>query len=68
MVNQVGTCHPANANDYKGKLTEDRVIVSNNFVTSRSPGTALEFALALVELLIDKGTAVKLAKSMLVKL
>jgi 4-methyl-5(b-hydroxyethyl)-thiazole monophosphate biosynthesis len=53
MVNSTGTCHPANVNDYKGKFSEDRVHVSNNFVTSRSPGTAVEFALALVELLID---------------
>lgn len=53
MKNDVGTCHPAHVNDYKGKFTEDRVFVSNNFITSRSPGTALEFGLSLVELLID---------------
>lgn len=67
MNNSTGTCHPAHVNDYKGKFSEDRVHVSNNLVTSRSPGTAIEFALALVELLIDQHTAVNLAKSLLVK-
>lgn len=67
MKNEVGTCHPAHVNDYKGKFTEDRVFVSNNLITSRSPGTALEFGLSLVELLIDQTTAIKLAKSLLVK-
>lgn len=67
MINSTGTCHPAHVNDYKGSFSEDRVHVSNTFVTSRSPGTAIEFALALVELLVDKHTAVSMAKSLLVK-
>lgn len=47
MKNEVGTCHPAHVNDYKGKFTEDRVFVSNHSeLHSRSPGTALEFGLS----------------------
>jgi 4-methyl-5(b-hydroxyethyl)-thiazole monophosphate biosynthesis len=33
---------------------EDRVVVDKNLVTSRSPGTALEFALKLVEVLAGR--------------
>ncbi|CAD8066559.1 unnamed protein product [Paramecium sonneborni] len=67
MINSTGTCHPAHVQDYKGQFSEDRVHVSNKFITSRSPGTAIEFALALVELLVDQHTAIQMAKSLLVK-
>jgi len=33
------------------KFSEDRVVVDRNLITSRSPGTAMEFALKLVEVL-----------------
>ena len=33
------------------KFCEDRVVVDRNLITSRSPGTAMEFALKLVEVL-----------------
>lgn len=33
------------------RYSEDRVVVDGNLVTSRSPGTAMEFALKLVEIL-----------------
>ena len=36
------------------KFSEDRVVVDKNLITSRSPGTALEFALKLVEILAGK--------------
>ncbi len=36
------------------KFSEDRVVVDKNLITSRSPGTALEFALKLVEVLVGK--------------
>ena len=42
-------------------FSEKRVVVDGNLVTSRSPGTALEFALKLVELMAGK------EKMMLVK-
>jgi len=35
-------------------FSEERVVVDGNLVTSRSPGTALEFALTLVEILAGK--------------
>lgn len=33
------------------KYSEDRVVVDGNLITSRSPGTAMEFAMKLVEVL-----------------
>lgn len=36
------------------KFSEERVVVDGNLVTSRSPGTALEFALKLVEMLAGR--------------
>ncbi len=35
-------------------FSEERVVVDRNLITSRSPGTALEFALKLVEVLAGK--------------
>ena len=37
------------------EFSEDRVVVDKNLITSRSPGTALEFALKLVEVLMGQG-------------
>ncbi len=46
--------------------SEERVVVDGNVVTSRGPGTAIEFALKLVELLVDADTAAALHDGMLV--
>lgn len=59
------TAYPALCN----KLTdqsecENRVVVDGNLITSRGPGTSMEFALAIVEKLFDRKKAVDLAKSM----
>ena len=48
-------------------FSEDRVVVDGNCVTSRGPGTALEFALALVEVLFGKAKSEQLAREMLLK-
>ena len=55
LNNRKRTSHPS----VKGLLSgdfylEDRVVVDNNIITSRSPGTAMEFAFKLVELLFGK--------------
>lgn len=48
------------------EYTEDRVVRDGNFITSRGAGTAIEFALKLVELLKDGQTAAALRKKMIV--
>ena len=61
------TCHPDFADQLKNaEQVEARVVVDGACVTSRGPGTALEFALALVALLYDAQTAQDVAQRMLV--
>ena len=45
---------------------EDRIVCDGNIITSRGPGTAMDFALALVEELRDAEAADGLRKGMLV--
>lgn len=50
------------------EAAEDRVVVDGNLVTSRGPGTAIEFALMLIEILSDDpAKAAAIAERMLVK-
>ena len=48
------------------EYTEERVVRDGNLVTSRGPGTAIEFSLKLVELLKDAQTSEVLRKAMIV--
>lgn len=50
-----------------GSFVDERVVRDSNLLTSRGPGTALEFALALVEALGHAGTAAQLTQGMLVR-
>jgi 4-methyl-5(b-hydroxyethyl)-thiazole monophosphate biosynthesis len=60
------TCHPNFVERLSNtEAVESRVVVDGNLVTSRGPGTALEFALTLVELLFGKEKAVQTAAPML---
>lgn len=60
------TCHPYCVDQIENKdAIEDRVVVDNGCITSRGPGTALEFAIKLVELLYDKQKAKDVALPML---
>ena len=45
---------------------EERVVVAGKVVTSRGPGTAIEFSLKLVELLVGPDVATKLGTAMIV--
>jgi 4-methyl-5(b-hydroxyethyl)-thiazole monophosphate biosynthesis len=61
------TAHPG----FIDKLDEtralmDRVVVDGAVVTSRGPGTAIEFALKLVAILYDEGKAEEIAGAMVV--
>ncbi|XP_074311146.1 protein DJ-1 homolog B [Silene latifolia] len=44
---------------------ENRVVVDGNLITSRGPGTTMEFALAIVEKFFGREKAIELAKTML---
>jgi 4-methyl-5(b-hydroxyethyl)-thiazole monophosphate biosynthesis len=62
------TCFPS----LRGKLnpryaSDERVVVDGNCVTSQGPGTAIEFALELIELLFGPEKAKEVAAPMLVR-
>lgn len=55
LKNRQATCHPIfveGLNDTSA--VESRVVVDGNCITSRGPGTAMEFSLKLVEVLLGK--------------
>ncbi len=58
LVNRQATSHPAFSDQLESNESiESRVVVDGNCITSRGPGTALEFALALVERLYGEEKA-----------
>ena len=60
------TAHPAFVKDLPSDnaSAEGRVVVDGRVITSRGPGTAIEFALALVEALFGKDKALEVAGPM----
>lgn len=63
------TCYPSFMEKLRNP-SEERVVVEEGgkLVTSRSPGTAIEFALSLVQILFGRPKAEEVAKAMLHKL
>jgi 4-methyl-5(b-hydroxyethyl)-thiazole monophosphate biosynthesis len=64
LTGKRATVYPGNELP-SAELVEERVVVDGNVVTSRGPGTALEFSLALVALLVGRETAESLRRAML---
>jgi len=60
------TCYPSFAKELQNPA-DSPVVVDGTLVTSQGPGTAIEFALKLVELLFDKAKTAEIAKAMLVR-
>lgn len=62
------TSHPTVREELKSeRLSEERVVVDGNIVTSQGPGTAMEFAFKLVELLLGKDKAKEVNKGVLAR-
>ena len=60
------TCYPSLANQLDNTdAVKSRVVVDDECITSQGPGTALEFAIKLVELLFGKQKAKEVALPML---
>lgn len=61
------TCYPGFEERFSEEVefSEEMVVVAGRIVTSRGPGTALEFSLVLVEELVSKEVAEGLRKGML---
>ena len=47
------------------EVLKDAVVVDGNIITSRGMGTAIPFALAIVEYLVDEETAEELGKAII---
>jgi 4-methyl-5(b-hydroxyethyl)-thiazole monophosphate biosynthesis len=65
LAGRRATAYPGHALP-SAKYTEERVVVDGRVVTSRGPGTAIEFALTLVEQLVGSAKARQLREGMIV--
>jgi len=62
------TSHPSVRDQLPGALyDEERVVIDGKLVTSRGPGTAMEFAMALVEILAGRQKAEEVNQGVLAK-
>jgi 4-methyl-5(b-hydroxyethyl)-thiazole monophosphate biosynthesis len=60
------TCYPgAESQVQGGAWCQDRVVIDGQLITSRAPGTAAEFALALIEKLAGPEAAAKITEAAL---
>ncbi|MEW5802761.1 MAG: DJ-1 family glyoxalase III [bacterium] len=65
LAQRKATCHPNFVHSLKDpSAVESRVVVDGTCITSRGPGTALEFALKLVELLFGGQKAREISQAM----
>jgi 4-methyl-5(b-hydroxyethyl)-thiazole monophosphate biosynthesis len=63
------TCHPICRSDVRSsELSDQRVVMDGNIITSQGPGTAIEFALKLVEFLAGKEKMLEVNKGVLAKI
>lgn len=61
-------CYPGFEEDLRGAVTGGGIVVRDgNFITSKGPGTAISFALTLVEILTDRKKAEELKDGMIVQ-
>ena len=69
LKNKTATSHPSIREELKEiHYSEHRVEVDGNLITSRGPGTAMEFAMKLVEILFGKERMEVVNKGVLAKL
>jgi len=67
LAGRAATCHPTFVSHLENPVrVEQRVVVDGDCITSRGPGTAIEFALALIEALYGAEKAREIGKQMLV--
>lgn len=66
LNNKKATCYPGFESELKGaNIQTDKVVVDGNLITSRGPGTAIDFALKIVEIFDSKATVSNLKDSMI---
>lgn len=64
LANKTATCYPGDQVDFGKDIRykNDKVVIDGNIITSQGPGTAFEFAFAIVEKLIGAEAVKKLRK------
>lgn len=68
IKSRAATCYPSYSDLMRNKShLNERVVVDGKLITSRSPGTALEFALKLVECVVSAEKAQQIAEGILAK-
>jgi len=69
IKNKKFTCYPGmEEKAQEGVWQNERVVVDGNIITSRAAGTTGEFAVAIIEKLLDKETAKKIADTVLLQI
>jgi len=61
------TCYPGCEVDFRSDViyVEESVVIVDNIITSRGPGTASEFSLAIIKVLLDDNSAISISKKTL---
>lgn len=68
LKDRKAVCYPGFEEFLNGAVLGDAIVARDgNYITSQGPGTAIYFALNLVELLVGKETAMKVKEGMLVQ-
>ena len=68
LTGRRATCYPGFTKQLQGaKVSDDRVVVDGRLITSKGPGSAMEFAITLVSVLFGKTTADEVAAGLLVQ-
>lgn len=63
LEGEVGTCYPSSQHLLSNKSQiNERVVVSNKCITSKGPGTAMEFSLKLIEVLYGNDKADEISR------
>ena len=68
LKDKKATCYPGFEEKlYCKEFSEDRVVKDGNVITSRGMGTSIEFALAIIEYLLDKEAAEAISHGIIFK-
>jgi len=68
MEGRKATVHPAGISEFSSdQYVDERVVVDGKLITSKAPGTAMEFAVKLVEILAGRGRANKVKEEVFAK-
>lgn len=62
LENVKATCYPGFESSFKKTYVNKDVVVSENFITGKAPGSAYAFALTAISKLLNKNAANKVAK------